>query len=60
MTIASPLLAILSVLFGQTFAAERPKIAEKPNIIVIFTDDHGWADFGAQGVDPDIRTPHTD
>ena len=32
----------------------------KPNLLVIFTDDHGWADLGAQGVDPDIRTPHTD
>lgn len=60
MKTAIPLLAILSVFFGQTFAAEKPKIAEKPNIIVIFTDDHGWADLGAQGVDPDIRTPHTD
>lgn len=32
----------------------------KPNIIVIFTDDHGWADLGANGVDPHIRTPHLD
>lgn len=60
MTIAIPLLAILSVLFGQTLAPERPKIAEKPNIIVIFTDDHGWAHFAAQGMDLDIRTLQTD
>ncbi len=33
---------------------------EKPNILVILTDDHGWADIGAQGVDPHIRTPHID
>jgi uncharacterized sulfatase len=32
----------------------------KPNILVIFTDDHGWADLGAQGVDADIRTPNVD
>lgn len=33
---------------------------EKPNIIVIFTDDQGWADLGCQGSLKDIRTPHID
>jgi len=32
----------------------------KPNILLIYTDDHGWADLGAQGVDKDIRTPNLD
>lgn len=32
----------------------------KPNIIVIFTDDQGWADLGCQDVLKDIRTPHID
>jgi arylsulfatase A-like enzyme len=34
--------------------------AAKPNIIVILTDDHGWADLGSQGVDGQIRTPNLD
>lgn len=34
--------------------------AKKPNIIVIFTDDHGYADLSCQGTEPDIRTPHLD
>ena len=34
--------------------------AEKPNIILIYSDDHGWADLGAQGSDKDIRTPNLD
>ncbi|MGB0292838.1 MAG: sulfatase-like hydrolase/transferase, partial [Luteolibacter sp.] len=34
--------------------------APKPNIIVIFTDDQGWADLGCQGSLKDIRTPHID
>jgi arylsulfatase A-like enzyme len=38
-----------------TEAAERP-----PNVLVFFTDDHGWADLGAQGANEDIRTPHLD
>lgn len=39
-------------------AADPP--AKKPNILLIYTDDHGWADLGAQGVDKDICTPHLD
>lgn len=33
---------------------------EKPNIIVIYTDDHGYADIGANGQVDDIRTPNID
>lgn len=33
---------------------------EKPNIILIYSDDHGWADLGFQGIDSDIKTPHLD
>lgn len=45
---------LFALLCGFTQAADRP------NILVIFTDDHGWADLGAQGVDKQIRTPHLD
>jgi len=34
--------------------------ADKPNIILIYSDDHGWADLGVQGSDNDIRTPNLD
>lgn len=34
--------------------------AEKPNIILIFTDDHGWPDIGSAGVYDDLKTPHLD
>ncbi len=33
---------------------------EKPNIIVIYTDDHGWPDIGAAGIYEDLKTPHID
>ena len=32
----------------------------KPNIIVILTDDQGFADLGIQGSVDDVRTPHID
>ena len=34
--------------------------AQKPNIIVFFTDDHGYGDLGCQGVMKDVKTPHID
>ncbi len=35
-------------------------LAAKPNILLIYSDDHGWADLGEQGVNGDIRTPNLD
>jgi uncharacterized sulfatase len=37
-----------------------PAAANGPNVLLIYTDDHGWADLGAQGVNKDIRTPNID
>src|SRR6478736_1713198 len=34
--------------------------AAQPNIIVFYTDDHGFADLGIQGVKRDVKTPHVD
>jgi uncharacterized sulfatase len=34
--------------------------ADRPNVIVIFTDDHGYADLSCQGILADVRTPHID
>jgi arylsulfatase A-like enzyme len=34
--------------------------APKPNLIIILTDDQGYADLSAQGVVPDVKTPHID
>lgn len=54
------LTALLLVLVAETHAADAPKLAAQPNILLIYSDDHGWADLGLQGVDKDIRTPHLD
>src|SRR5215218_1593328 len=44
------------VVAGPGSAAE----ARGPNVIVVFTDDHGWADLGANGSRADVKTPHLD
>ena len=55
-----------AALFFSAFVIARPAFAagssaaERPNVLLIYSDDHGWADLGAQGVDGDIRTPNLD
>ena len=34
--------------------------AKKPNVIVIYTDDHGYADLGINGQAKDVKTPQLD
>ena len=48
------LLALLLLIPLAAIHAAETK--SKPNILLIYTDDHGWADLGLQGVDKDIRT----
>lgn len=40
-------------------AGDAPR-SKKPNILLIYSDDHGWADLGAQSADKDVRTPNLD
>jgi arylsulfatase A-like enzyme len=35
-------------------------LSAKPNVIVVFTDDLGYADLGCQAQEPDVQTPHLD
>lgn len=51
------MLRALLLILAVASAAEA---ARQPNILVIFSDDHGWADLGANGADKDIRTPELD
>lgn len=51
---------LLPVLLATPYDAPAAAAPDKPNIIVIFTDDHGWADLGCQEVRKDLRTPHLD
>jgi uncharacterized sulfatase len=40
--------------------ANVAKADDRPNIVVFYTDDHGYADLSCQNVFDDIRTPNVD
>ena len=50
-----PLVTITLLLFTANAIAD-----ERPNVIVIFSDDHGYSDLGSQGIQKDLKTPHLD
>lgn len=54
------LTALLLAPINASRAADAHRPATRPNILLIYSDDHGWADLGLQGVDQDVRTPHLD
>ena len=57
-TMKHPLASLIALLCACPAFAESP--IPKPNILLIYSDDHGWADLGAQGVNAEIRTPNLD
>lgn len=56
----NPLTLLTALLLAPMAAPSAAAVPAKPNILVIYSDDHGWADLGVQGVDKDIRTPNLD
>ncbi|MCH7227024.1 sulfatase-like hydrolase/transferase [Verrucomicrobiaceae bacterium E54] len=46
--------------FVASLALASAAPAKRPNIIVLFTDDQGYADLPCQGQLDDLRTPHLD
>lgn len=47
--------AAVTISAAHSFGAEK-----KPNIIVIVTDDHGYADLSCMNKEPDVKTPNLD
>ena len=45
---------------GLTLTNDAYAKHAQPNIIIIFTDDQGWADIGVHNADKDVKTPFID
>lgn len=60
MTLSRIILVALLFSAVLTDSGRADTAARNPNILVIYSDDHGWADLGLQGVDSEIPTPHLD
>ena len=55
-----PLIIVMFYLVFGTGSNGISAAADKPNIIVVFTDDHCCADLSCQGVFDDVKTPNID
>ena len=55
----NPFLAVLGVVVSICSGAAALQAAEKPNIIMIMSDDQGWGDVGFNG-NSALKTPHLD
>ena len=53
------LLRILVLLFPVSVYAQVNETQRRPNVILIYSDDQGWADLGVYG-SPDLYTPNLD
>jgi arylsulfatase A len=53
------ILLIISCLFGCSPSAEKQSTTNKPNVVLILTDDQGWGDLGIHGSES-ISTPALD
>ena len=51
---------ILPLLLFNISITKAQNTPKKPNIIVILTDDMGYADVGIHGTEKDVRTPNLD
>jgi uncharacterized sulfatase len=55
--------AILLATFSNGLYADKEVVNQapgQPNILLIFTDDHGYTDLGCQDIRKDLRTPNID
>ena len=54
-----PILLAISPATSGVLPAPSSSVSERPNVIVMMTDDQGWGDFGFHG-HPVLRTPALD
>ncbi len=46
--------------FLSAFSPKGASASDQPNVIIIYSDDHGYTDLGIHGIDAHLDTPHMD
>lgn len=52
-------LAAFALAPADSASGQAPATPRQPNVVVVYTDDQGWADMGCYGA-TDLWTPHSD
>jgi len=55
-SVRCPIVCLVAI----AWCLHHARAADRPNIVVILTDDQGYADLGVQGVEKDVLTPNID
>ncbi len=53
------MLAATALFYCAGFSVQG-RAADRPNIVIILSDDHGYTDLGIHGIDPNVQTPAMD
>lgn len=59
MTLKNIHLSIIAILLSICFSAQGQKNGQRPNFVIVMTDDQGYGDVGYRG-NEDIKTPNLD
>lgn len=54
------ILSRYAAIFSLWLSADFAIASKQPNVVVIFTDDHGYSDMACQGIQDDLKTPNID
>ena len=51
---------LVTFTFSSSSETLGVEVTGKPNVIIIYSDDHGYTDLGIHGIDGNVDTPNMD
>ena len=59
-TLPQPFLTRTPLIASAVLLSLSATASDQPNVIIIYSDDHGYTDLGIHGIDANVDTPHMD
>jgi hypothetical protein len=53
-------LALISISLLTFVGGDHLTAFDQPNVVIIYSDDHGYTDLGIHGIDGNVDTPNMD